>query len=281
MRHVPLIASAALALLCISGCGPLQERPRDVGPPSDTSVYTREICPNGLDDDGNGQVDETCACLTGETQRCFGGNPAMAGVGRCVWGQQACVGNVELGVWTECRGWGNAPACLDPGGGDTTRRRDGGLPSGGDDGGHATLDSGLPSGGDDGGGVRRDSGLPSGGDDGGLVRRDSGLPSGGDDGGGVRPDSGLPGGGDDAGRTCTCVPGQYRWCDTPLACAWGRQQCLPDSRWGTCVETTLRPAGCSGYFYNRNCCVSAGQCCQNFPYNNDSVGNCGGILMCR
>ncbi len=79
-----------------------------------------------------------------------------------------------------------------------------------------------------------------------------------------------------------CVPGQFRYCDTPTYCSWGRQQCRPDGRWGTCEETT-RPASCDGYYYDTDCCVRLGFCCQNFWHWDPalpidaSVGSCEGV----
>ena len=102
------------------------------------------------------------------------------------------------------------------------------------------------------------------------------------DGGGDTPgDGGGGGGGDtpgDGGCGGECIPGVERWCDTPIACAWGKQQCAPDGRWGACREVTERPAGCGGFFYDRDCCVDAGGCCQNFPIDDTSVGMCTGVV---
>ncbi len=45
----------------------------------------------------------------------------------------------------------------------------------------------------------------------------------------------------------------------------------------SCGPTTA----CSGTLYNRDCCVMQGQCCQNYPTDNSSVGpGCAGIVMC-
>jgi hypothetical protein len=79
-----------------------------------------------------------------------------------------------------------------------------------------------------------------------------------------------------------CVPGTQRWCDTAAACAWGRQDCKPDGTWGACSETPARPAGCSTErrSYDEDCCVAAGQCCQDlYPSSNggSSIGACDGI----
>ena len=65
-----------------------------------------EICDNGADDDLDGMVDENCACVQGTTQRCWLGDPALAGVGACAYGQQRCEGEGEFGRWTLCEGVG-------------------------------------------------------------------------------------------------------------------------------------------------------------------------------
>ena len=64
-----------------------------------------EICGNGRDDDGDGDVDEQCACTVGETQACYGGAGALAGVGACGLGSQRCVPSGEFGQWGPCEGW--------------------------------------------------------------------------------------------------------------------------------------------------------------------------------
>ncbi len=78
-----------------------------------------------------------------------------------------------------------------------------------------------------------------------------------------------------------CTPGTFRWCDEPAECLWGKQECQSDGTWGPCVEASDTPAGCGGSFYSRDCCVSAGECCQNYPEDDASVGSCSGIVECR
>lgn len=78
----------------------------------------------------------------------------------------------------------------------------------------------------------------------------------------------------------TCTPGTFRWCDDPMYCHWGRQDCGPDSRWGACVETDDRPGDCAGLTYSLSCCLEAGGCCENYPTDRSSVGMCDGITMC-
>lgn len=77
-----------------------------------------------------------------------------------------------------------------------------------------------------------------------------------------------------------CVPGTTRWCDERRRCHWGTQMCQPDGTWGTCVETSMRPTGCmtSRNIYSRDCCVGAGQCCEN--YLGRGVGDRSSVGMC-
>ncbi len=80
-----------------------------------------------------------------------------------------------------------------------------------------------------------------------------------------------------------CVPGASRYCDEPVYCAWGMQTCGPDGRWGNCIEVPA-PQGCEGFFgfdgfYDEECCVAQGLCCQAYPADN-SVGNCNGVAVC-
>ncbi len=74
----------------------------------------REMCGNGLDDNCNGRVDEDCACVPGMTQRCFPGDPALAGRGVCVYGTSTCEGTGEFGSWSACVGAG-APRAVECG----------------------------------------------------------------------------------------------------------------------------------------------------------------------
>lgn len=77
----------------------------------------------------------------------------------------------------------------------------------------------------------------------------------------------------------TCAPGTFRWCDDPMYCHWGQQSCQPDGHWGPCVEeTSARPDGCDGTAYSASCCVMAGACCENYPTDHSSIGDCTGIV---
>ncbi|MBI3201270.1 MAG: hypothetical protein HYZ29_06965 [Myxococcales bacterium] len=69
-----------------------------------------ELCDDGLDNDGNGLVDEDCTCSPGATQQCYDGPAAEAGKGACAFGVQECVapGNGEIVQprWGACTGSG-------------------------------------------------------------------------------------------------------------------------------------------------------------------------------
>lgn len=78
-----------------------------------------------------------------------------------------------------------------------------------------------------------------------------------------------------------CTPGATRWCDDPMYCHWGQQTCAPDGHWGTCYEVMDSPGSCGGSLYNAQCCVQAGECCQNYPTDQTSIGDCTGISTCQ
>ncbi|MFK7986676.1 MAG: MopE-related protein [Sandaracinaceae bacterium] len=64
-----------------------------------------ELCGNGLDDDGDGEADEQCACEIDVAQDCYGGPPDAAGVGICALGSQSCEASGEFGSYGPCTGW--------------------------------------------------------------------------------------------------------------------------------------------------------------------------------
>ncbi len=74
----------------------------DAGATSDGATGV-ERC-NGLDDDGDGAVDEGCACTPGMTQRCYPGAAATRMRGACADGMQRCEGTGEFGSWGMCAG---------------------------------------------------------------------------------------------------------------------------------------------------------------------------------
>jgi hypothetical protein len=69
---------------------------------------TGEICGNGFDDDGKGQIDENCLCTKGQQQKCYNGLLSTRGVGSCKDGFQLCVddgGGREFSThWGPCQG---------------------------------------------------------------------------------------------------------------------------------------------------------------------------------
>ncbi len=79
----------------------------------------------------------------------------------------------------------------------------------------------------------------------------------------------------------TCNPGQSRYCDDPVYCHWGKQSCDSTGAWGACTETTDRPSGCGGDLYDPSCCQNAGECCQDYPNSQQSVGSCSGVVQCH
>ncbi len=89
----------------------------DSGTPVVDGGNTKDTCGNGIDDDGNGKVDEDCACKAGDTQKCFVGVVAQAGIGACKMGSQSCVteasqGEFKLNTWGPCTGYGKPSAEL-------------------------------------------------------------------------------------------------------------------------------------------------------------------------
>ncbi len=77
----------------------------DGGPaaPPPAPVSGGESC-NGLDDNGDGQVDEGCICKSGASQTCFPGPASKAGIGACRKGTMHCQGDLEFGTWGACEG---------------------------------------------------------------------------------------------------------------------------------------------------------------------------------
>ena len=121
-RAARLLAFVVIAT-CATGCNPFRDNVGFVGEDAGTGdlpvfdVFDQssertdassgsEVCGNGLDDDGNGNTDEHCACQLGLTQRCFVGDRALAGIGTCVLGSQTCFPEGEFGAWGPCAGSG-------------------------------------------------------------------------------------------------------------------------------------------------------------------------------
>jgi hypothetical protein len=83
----PDLARSDLARSDLAGCSAAE----DCGPTG---------AGNGLDDDCNGKVDDTCHCTLGDVERCFGGPAVARGVGACTDGTQTCTSS----GWGDCVG---------------------------------------------------------------------------------------------------------------------------------------------------------------------------------
>jgi hypothetical protein len=266
-----------------------------------TDTTGTESCGDGLDNDGDGEVDEACACASGATQACWTGPPSVRHTGACSDGLQRCTGDMEFLVWGPCEGSVlPSPETCDGLDNDCDGETDEDV---------CTTTCAFSTEVNCGDGVDNDCD--------GLVDCNDPecpsccVPSAEDCRNGVDDDcDGLAdcfdadcnGGPEDCTNgiddncdgladcadpacpdccpsgTCSCCePGTWRWCDTPTYCSWGRQQCLPSGQWGSCDETSDRPGGCDSYYFEPACCVAAGQCCQNYPYDGTSIGTCEGI----
>ncbi|WP_437325386.1 hypothetical protein [Sorangium sp. So ce381] len=81
--------------------------------PCGTQCGPEELCDLnhlGLDDDCDGQVDETCSCVAGQAHACFMGDPSYRAAEGCFPGTELCN---EVGVWGPCVGGSHATeACF-------------------------------------------------------------------------------------------------------------------------------------------------------------------------
>jgi hypothetical protein len=288
----------------------------DASVKADDEREEAEVCGNGLDDNGNGYIDDRCSCSPGQRQACWPGARGQRNVGACEDGVQACIATdsefpkwgpcegavlpspdtTDDGVDQDCDGSGEIVRCVPKaeactGGADEDC--DGKVDcADGDCAQHqACAPRCVPSAEQCTGGKDEDC-------DGKIDCNDSDCSSnqacapqctptaswefctnGKDDDCDGKSDCDDDECWDSLFCECTetCTPGAVRWCDEEVYCAWGKQTCGPDGNWGACVETTSRPSGCGGErWYDVDCCVAAGQCCQAMtplpkPY---SVGNC-------
>lgn len=231
---------------------------------------SEEVC-NGVDDDGNGRVDEVCSCAAGATQACWPDRAATRGRGVCRDGVQTCMTTgAEFDSWGPCEG-AVLPSTEVPGN---------------------CIDEDC------------DGNMP------GCNRTCSEFEQCGN---GVDDDCNSLVDCDDPACSCVdctrnpeacqceerCVPGTDRYCDEPRFCAWGKQVCGPDGRWGACIETRDIPPACredppiplpfeTPQTYDPGCCVRAGHCCQNYGHDpsldvDASIGHCTGRVerICR
>ncbi|MEM9861067.1 MAG: MopE-related protein, partial [Myxococcota bacterium] len=72
----------------------------DAGAPDAEPFRVIDECGNGIDDDGDGVIDQDCFCGAGETQPCYPAGVSLA----CGAGIQRCVleGLFEFGRWGSC-----------------------------------------------------------------------------------------------------------------------------------------------------------------------------------
>jgi hypothetical protein len=76
----------------------------EAGTPPPPPPASAEKCGNGVDDDGDGDVDEQCSCTPGASQDCFPGPASKLNVGICASGKQQCAGSGEFATWGSCDG---------------------------------------------------------------------------------------------------------------------------------------------------------------------------------
>ncbi len=217
------------------GIGDLGDLTGDGGPNPNlggpgTTTPEGERCDNGLDDNGNGQVDEGCLCVAGRMQRCFVGDPRLAGRGVCTLGSQSCMGEQSDGNWGACAGSGRplAEVC-----------------NGKDDNCNGTIDEGCSC---TAGQTRMCYGGPSGTNGRGACRGGTQSCIGnawGPCAGQVLPSAETCDGMDrdcdgNASNGCSCAPGQFRGCFSgpPAsamvgACRPGRENCIRLESGGT------------------------------------------------
>jgi hypothetical protein len=105
MRRAFLLLGCLSSAACLEPVrtGPLPGGQDDPGK-FDRPEVSDERCDNGLDDDGNGQVDEGCPCAPGTAMDCYLGPAETREVGACMSGTAVCSGDesTEFGSWGAC-----------------------------------------------------------------------------------------------------------------------------------------------------------------------------------
>ncbi|WP_437630561.1 hypothetical protein [Sorangium sp. So ce854] len=95
--------------LVIDAGPPAEETPDVAINPCGSACGPEELCGvdefgvdhDGLDDNCNGMIDETCACIAGQAHACFRGDPSFRQSPGCFPGTQLCD---ETGTWGPCVG---------------------------------------------------------------------------------------------------------------------------------------------------------------------------------
>ncbi len=100
-------AAGSLALVLLSACSSkINVGEMDAGNDARMPAEAYDECGNGMDDDGDGLIDEDCYCGAGESQTCYAGTYPHRGVGACRDGVQQCDTGAgqEFGQWGSCEG---------------------------------------------------------------------------------------------------------------------------------------------------------------------------------
>lgn len=103
------LAATLLAAACGTRTPAFVPTAREATPDGSTTPEARpdagpvELC-NGRDDDGDGTIDEGCACVVGAVERCFDAPPEREGVGPCRAGQRRCEPGAAGVAWGVCAG---------------------------------------------------------------------------------------------------------------------------------------------------------------------------------
>ena len=98
--------SLSLIAALASGCDGLRVVgliPTDASESGDGSS-AEDRCYDGLDDDGDGVIDDGCSCTLGERQPCWPGNGQRRGIGACSDGVQTCSDFGTLAAFGSCDG---------------------------------------------------------------------------------------------------------------------------------------------------------------------------------
>lgn len=274
----------------------------DGGKADDPGSRIPETCGNGIDDNHDGQVDEKCACTLGTTQTCWPGDPAQRRIGACKDGKQTCyTDDGEFNKWSACEGAVLPSPDTTDDGIDQDCDGDGGIKvctpvaevctDGKDNDCDGKIDcsdsncSGTQAcapvcqpvaevcndgkDNDCDGKVDCSDSNCSGNQACAPVchkewNREWDCTDGKDDDCNGKTDCDDPECMGEKECTCDekCTVGAVRWCDEAQFCSWGKQTCGPNHEWGACKEVTNHPNGCGDTFYDEDCCVDAGQCCQ-------------------